>query len=54
MGLQEIAALITLLLAVTYLSVRLYRALRRKDCAGACKGCGSIDLSKIDTSKFKQ
>ena len=53
MALQEILVLMAVGLAVAYLSVRVYKALDRKNCGGACKGC-SMDFSKIDVNKMKQ
>lgn len=53
MGSQEILVLAAVLGAVIYLSVRSWKALNRKNCGGACKGC-SIDFSKIDINRMKQ
>lgn len=47
MEVQEIGALIITAAAAGWLGLRAYRALRRKDCGGGCKGCSTIDFSKI-------
>jgi hypothetical protein len=54
MGLQEILVFAAVVLSLAYLSVRVYRSLKSRSCGGACKGCSSIDFSKIDITKMKQ
>ena len=48
MTIQEIAVMIVVLLAASYLGLRAYRALRRKECGSGCGACGTIDFAKIE------
>ena len=48
MPLQEIAAIVIVMVAAVYLIMRSYGALRKKNCASGCGACGTIDFAKIE------
>ena len=54
MGVQEIIVGVLFVSSLLYIGQKFYKSIRSKDCGTACSGCSSVDLSKIDLSKFEK
>ncbi len=50
---QLIVVILAFVVALYYVALRIHKSVKAKSCGSACKGCSSIDFSKIDTSKFE-